>query len=90
MAFARGISQSSEAITGQQVLKRSMLARFDRIVQQQAMAASHHPGAMCHKTARLALARVALEVLLGPAKAEQDLCDGAIALSTQPCIERPQ
>src|SRR5690606_3253490 len=47
------------------------LARLDRVVKQQTIAAPHHPDAMLDQPARLVLTRVILKIFFRPAKAEQ-------------------
>lgn len=68
----------------------SGLARLDRVVKQQTIAAPHHPDPMLDQPARLVLARVVLKIFFRPAKAEQDLGNGAIALAAQFRVERAQ
>ncbi len=69
-----------------QTLRRSILfgrrlAEFDRIMQQQAITASHHFDPMGDKAASLVLTWIDLEILLAAAKAEQDFCDTTVALA---------
>lgn len=66
------------------------LAGLNRVVKQEAVAAAHHFDAMGDKATGLVLAWIDFPILLGPAKAEQDFGDGAIALSPQAGVERAQ
>ena len=59
-------------------------------MQQEPVAAAHHPDAMGDEATRLVLARIALEILLCAPKAKQDFGNGAVALAAQPGIERAQ
>jgi len=55
-------------------------------VEQQAIAAAHHFDAVRDQAAGFVLARIALEIVLGAVKSEQDFGYGAIALTMQPCV----
>ena len=66
------------------------LADFDRIVQQEPIAAAHHPDAMRDEATRLVLARVTFKILLGAAETEQDFRDSSVALASQVRIQRAQ
>ena len=56
--------------------------RFDRIMQQQAIAAPHHVQAMRYQAASLVLAWINLPILLGASKPKQDFGDGSIAFAS--------
>src|SRR5690606_27845247 len=71
-------------------LVRSTPAGLDRIMEQQAIAPAHHLDAVRDQAAGFVLARIALEILLRAAKAEQDFSDGAIAFAAQPRVKRAQ
>lgn len=59
-------------------------------MEQEAIAPAHHLDAVRDQAASFVLARIALKILLGATKAEQDFSDGAIAFAAQPRVERAQ
>lgn len=59
-------------------------------MQQQPVAAAHHPDTVSDKTTGLVLARVDLEILLRAVEAKQDFGDGAVTLAMKASIKRPQ
>lgn len=64
-----------------------MAIRFDRIVQQEPIAAQHHLDAVGDEATGLVLARMDFPIFFRAIESEQCFRDGAIALVVCPCVQ---